>query len=144
MWPGRIAATLGIRLPACRILYVRPDPPGVVSANAWLVLPLHVVISSQGNRTDLCILDVLPHAGGFLNPVERELIHRTQRDVIPLAREHFRPDELHVTFRLLGGFALLGAGLVLAIPGIPGPGIVLIAGGLWLLSERFAWAPSFA
>jgi hypothetical protein len=42
--------------------------------------------------------------------------------------------------RVCGGFLLLLAGLILAIPGIPGPGIPLILFGLFLLSARFAWA----
>jgi len=38
------------------------------------------------------------------------------------------------------GFPLLVIGLILAIPGVPGPGIPLILFGLVLLSARFAWA----
>jgi hypothetical protein len=42
--------------------------------------------------------------------------------------------------RLAAGFALLIAGSVLAIPGIPGPGVPIIVAGLVLLSDRFVWA----
>ena len=42
--------------------------------------------------------------------------------------------------RILGGFALLVLGGILALPGVPGPGIVLIVMSLFLLSEHFAWA----
>jgi len=42
--------------------------------------------------------------------------------------------------KIVGGFALLLAGGVLALPGIPGPGIPLVLIGLTLLSSRFAWA----
>ena len=43
-------------------------------------------------------------------------------------------------FKLLAGFALIIVGAVLAIPGIPGPGIPIIVIGLFLLSDRFFWA----
>jgi len=42
--------------------------------------------------------------------------------------------------RVYAGFPLLVIGLILAIPGVPGPGIPLILFGLVLLSARFAWA----
>ena len=38
------------------------------------------------------------------------------------------------------GFLLILVGLLLSIPGIPGPGLVLVALGLVLLSEQFPWA----
>jgi hypothetical protein len=42
--------------------------------------------------------------------------------------------------KLMAGFVLLVIGGVLSIPGIPGPGIVLILVGLWLLRDHFSWA----
>ena len=42
--------------------------------------------------------------------------------------------------RVAIGFLALMVGLILAIPGVPGPGIPLILFGLVLLSARFAWA----
>jgi hypothetical protein len=42
--------------------------------------------------------------------------------------------------KIVGGFVTLLAGLVLAIPGVPGPGIPLIVAGLLLLSDHFVWA----
>jgi hypothetical protein len=42
--------------------------------------------------------------------------------------------------KLTAGFGLLIAGCVVAVPGVPGPGIVLALSGLVLLSEHFAWA----
>ena len=42
--------------------------------------------------------------------------------------------------RLIAGFALLIIGGVLALPGVPGPGIPIILLGLLLLSDHFAWA----
>lgn len=42
--------------------------------------------------------------------------------------------------KVLCGFAALIAGGVLALPGIPGPGIPLILLGLWLLHDHFEWA----
>ena len=38
------------------------------------------------------------------------------------------------------GFFLLGAGLIMAIPGVPGPGIVVIVLGLVILAEHYHWA----
>ncbi len=43
-------------------------------------------------------------------------------------------------FRITSGFLLILAGLVLALPGVPGPGFVLVFLGLVLLSEHFHWA----
>lgn len=43
-------------------------------------------------------------------------------------------------FRVTLGFLLLLAGFILALPGVPGPGFVLVLLGLVLLSEHFHWA----
>jgi len=40
------------------------------------------------------------------------------------------------------GFLLVSAGLILAIPGIPGPGIPIALLGLIILSSHFSWAKS--
>jgi Putative transmembrane protein (PGPGW) len=42
--------------------------------------------------------------------------------------------------RIAAGFVLLGAGGILALPLVPGPGIPLVLLGLMLLSSHFAWA----
>jgi uncharacterized protein (TIGR02611 family) len=42
--------------------------------------------------------------------------------------------------RISVGFFLLAAGLVLAIPGVPGPGSVVIVLGLVILAEHYHWA----
>jgi hypothetical protein len=42
--------------------------------------------------------------------------------------------------RIISGIALLLLGLVFSIPGIPGPGIVLVVLGLGVLSHHFSWA----
>jgi hypothetical protein len=42
--------------------------------------------------------------------------------------------------RIIFGFALLIAGLALSLPGIPGPGIVLVVLALGILSRDFHWA----
>lgn len=42
--------------------------------------------------------------------------------------------------RLVVGLALLAVGGVLAIPGVPGPGLVVIFLGLTILSHEFHWA----
>jgi hypothetical protein len=47
---------------------------------------------------------------------------------------------LRTIFKLTAGFALLIAGGVLALPGVPGPGFVLILLGLVLLADHFVWA----
>ncbi len=42
--------------------------------------------------------------------------------------------------KIAGGFLLLGVGLVLSLPGVPGPGLVIAVIGLAMLSEHFHWA----
>ena len=42
--------------------------------------------------------------------------------------------------KVVAGFALLIVGVVLAFPGVPGPGIPILLLGLWVLSGHFAWA----
>jgi Putative transmembrane protein (PGPGW) len=42
--------------------------------------------------------------------------------------------------RIIFGFALLLAGLALSIPGVPGPGIVVVVLALGVLSRDFHWA----
>lgn len=44
------------------------------------------------------------------------------------------------TVKAFLGFLLILVGLLLSIPGVPGPGLVLVALGLVLLSEQFPWA----
>jgi hypothetical protein len=48
--------------------------------------------------------------------------------------------KMRKALRLSAGFALLIVGGILALPGVPGPGIPLILLGLVLLSDHFAWA----
>jgi uncharacterized protein (TIGR02611 family) len=43
-------------------------------------------------------------------------------------------------FRAALGFVVLFTGIVLAIPGVPGPGTPLIVLGLVILSAHFHWA----
>ena len=42
--------------------------------------------------------------------------------------------------RIIFGFTLLIAGLALSLPGIPGPGIVVVVLALGVLSRDFHWA----
>ncbi len=42
--------------------------------------------------------------------------------------------------RAILGFLLLIIGLVLSLPGVPGPGIAIILLGLVILSDHFHWA----
>ena len=41
---------------------------------------------------------------------------------------------------MIGGIVLLLVGVLLSLPGIPGPGIVVVVLGLGLLSSEFTWA----
>ena len=45
-----------------------------------------------------------------------------------------------IVAKLALAFGLLIVGVVLALPGVPGPGIALILLGLWMLRDHFAWA----
>ncbi len=50
---------------------------------------------------------------------------------------------IHYTIRMgriVLGALLLVVGLVLALPGVPGPGLVVMFVGLTLLSHEFHWA----
>jgi Putative transmembrane protein (PGPGW) len=47
---------------------------------------------------------------------------------------------LSAVFRVTTGFVLLIIGGLLSLPGVPGPGLLVIALGLWLLSDHFVWA----
>ncbi len=38
------------------------------------------------------------------------------------------------------GFVLIAVGLVLAIPGVPGPGLAIVFLGLMVLSRHYHWA----
>ncbi len=52
-----------------------------------------------------------------------------------------KPDSaMRKILRITFGFIVLGVGLILAIPGVPGPGIVVIILGLVILAEHFHWA----
>jgi len=42
--------------------------------------------------------------------------------------------------RVAVGLALVGIGVVLALPGVPGPGLPVVFGGLTVLSTEFHWA----
>ena len=42
--------------------------------------------------------------------------------------------------RIICGFLLLGVGVFLSLPGIPGPGIILILLSFGILSRDFHWA----
>ena len=42
--------------------------------------------------------------------------------------------------RIAGGVVLLAVGAVLALPGVPGPGVLCMFGGLTVLSGEFEWA----
>ncbi len=42
--------------------------------------------------------------------------------------------------RIVVGVMLMALGVILALPLVPGPGLLLVAIGLGLLSQEFAWA----
>lgn len=44
-----------------------------------------------------------------------------------------------VVVGILGGL-VTGAGIALSLPGIPGPGLLIVLGGLTILSWEFPWA----
>lgn len=56
-----------------------------------------------------------------------------------LARMKSAP-QVRAILRISAGFFLIAAGLVLSLPGVPGPGFLLIFLGLVLLAEHFHWA----
>jgi len=42
--------------------------------------------------------------------------------------------------RSVMGFTVIVIGLILAIPGVPGPGFLIIIGGLAILATEYVWA----
>ena len=50
------------------------------------------------------------------------------------------PPHIRSRLEIPGGIVLLCVGVVLAIPGVPGPGIPLILAGLFILRKHLAWA----
>jgi uncharacterized protein (TIGR02611 family) len=40
----------------------------------------------------------------------------------------------------IAGFAVIVAGVILALPGVPGPGFLLVLAGLGILATEFEWA----
>jgi uncharacterized protein (TIGR02611 family) len=44
------------------------------------------------------------------------------------------------TLRIALGFLVLVAGLIMSVPGVPGPGIAVMILGLVILSDHFQWA----
>ena len=42
--------------------------------------------------------------------------------------------------RIVVGIGLLASGAILSLPFVPGPGFLLVFGGLGLLSNEFEWA----
>jgi uncharacterized protein (TIGR02611 family) len=52
----------------------------------------------------------------------------------------FRLSAVRKIFRAAIGFVVLLTGVVLSIPGVPGPGFAVILLGLVILSAHFHWA----
>ncbi|MGE5487418.1 MAG: PGPGW domain-containing protein [bacterium] len=42
--------------------------------------------------------------------------------------------------KIVTGFSLIAVGLLLSIPGVPGPGLLIAIGGVALLADHFHWA----
>ena len=67
-----------------------------------------------------------------------------ERPPEPSAPPPRRRNALHRTARRIAigvaGFAVIAAGVVLSLPGIPGPGIIIVLAGLGILASEFAWA----
>jgi Putative transmembrane protein (PGPGW) len=51
-----------------------------------------------------------------------------------------RSPSIRKHLRVCGGFLALFAGIIMAVPLVPGPGIPLIIVGLVLLGDHFVWA----
>jgi uncharacterized protein (TIGR02611 family) len=55
-----------------------------------------------------------------------------------------RRNPLHRTARRIAigivGFAVIVAGVLLSLPGIPGPGVLIVLAGLGILATEFEWA----
>ena len=66
-----------------------------------------------------------------LTPEKEEVI----RDSAGRGGSRFRP-RLHI----VTGLALLVFGLICAVPGVPGPGGVMIVAALLILADHFVWA----
>ena len=49
-------------------------------------------------------------------------------------------EQVYRVCRILAGLTLLIVGAVLSVPGIPGPGILVIFLGFGILSQDFKWA----
>jgi uncharacterized protein (TIGR02611 family) len=48
--------------------------------------------------------------------------------------------KIRKALRVTAGFLLLLVGLVMAVPGVPGPGLAVMIAGLIVLSPHFEWA----
>jgi len=42
--------------------------------------------------------------------------------------------------RIFAGFTMLVLGFIMALPLVPGPGVLIMIGGLMLLAEDYDWA----
>ncbi|MBI3405384.1 MAG: PGPGW domain-containing protein [Acidobacteria bacterium] len=43
-------------------------------------------------------------------------------------------------FKILAGFTIILVGIILSIPGVPGPGFLTILAGLAILAGEYVWA----
>lgn len=73
-----------------------------------------------------------------MTPVERPhpLVERLRRR----RRRHRERGRIYRLSFAIGGFTVLITGIVLALPLVPGPGLLLIVVGLAMLALEFAWA----
>jgi len=52
----------------------------------------------------------------------------------------FSKEQLHKAFILVAGILVILAGLVMAVPLVPGPGIIVVGLGFAILATKFPWA----
>lgn len=85
----RIAQSLGVRPPRCRILYVWPSasiatglPPEIAVA-----LPLHIVVASHGERTDIYVQSRVRAGLGGTKHRACSIILATQAQILQVLEE---------------------------------------------------------
>jgi uncharacterized protein (DUF302 family) len=80
----RIKQSLGMRVPPCKVLCVWPNPPLAkdVYPAAAVVLPLHVVVTSRGQQTDICVLSRIQADTGNTDDFLRSTVRSTLAAVL--------------------------------------------------------------
>ena len=90
----RVKQSLGMRVPPCKVLCVWPNPSLAkdVYPAAAVVLPLHVVVTSRGQQTDICVLSRIQADTGNTDDFLRSTVRSTLAAVLlSLATISMRP-----------------------------------------------------